>query len=59
MTMRTTQVHWADICRVLRIYGKMENFSKAECLRVHALLKQAIADGLAEQVSRGRYRFKQ
>jgi hypothetical protein len=47
------KLHWADMCRTLRIFGYMDNYSKAECLRINRLLKKAIKEGRAEQVSRG------
>jgi len=49
-------VRWADICRTLRMFGYMEDYSKAECLRVNAELRKLIKKGRVEQVGRGRYR---
>jgi hypothetical protein len=48
-------VHWVDICRVMRLMGLMEDFSKGECLRVSALLKERIEAGTARKLSRGVY----
>jgi hypothetical protein len=48
-------VHWVDICRVMRMMGLMEDFSKGECLRVSALLKKRIEAGAATKLSRGVY----
>ena len=53
---RGIEIHWADMCRTLRIFGHMEDYSKGECYRIHGLLKQAIADGRVERVKRGVYR---
>jgi len=48
-------VHWVDICRVMRMMGLMEDFSKGECLRVSGLLKERIEAGTAKKLSRGVY----
>ena len=48
-------VHWVDICRVMRMMGLMEDFSKGECLRVSGLLKKRIEAGTAKKLSRGVY----
>lgn len=48
-------VHWVDICRVMRMMGLMEDFSKGECLRISALLKKRIEAGTAKKLSRGVY----
>jgi hypothetical protein len=48
-------VHWVDICRVMRMMGLMEDFSKGECLRISALLKKQIEAGTAKKLSRGVY----
>ena len=52
---REVPVHWVDICRVMRMMGLMEDFSKSECLRVSALLKKRIEAGAAKKLSRGVY----
>jgi hypothetical protein len=48
-------IHWADICRVMRMMGLMEDFSKGECLRISTLLKKRIEAGTAKKLSRGVY----
>ena len=48
-------VHWVDICRIMRIMGFMNDFSKGECLRIAALLKKQIKAGAAKKLSRGVY----
>jgi hypothetical protein len=48
-------VHWVDICRVMRMMGLMEDFSKGECLRVAGLLNKQIEAGSAKKLSRGVY----
>ena len=48
-------IHWADICRVMRMMGHMEDFSKGECLRISTLLKKRIEAGTAKKISRGIY----
>jgi hypothetical protein len=48
-------VHWVDICRVLRMMGLMEDFSKGECLRISTLLKKQLEAGSARKLSRGIY----
>lgn len=48
-------IHWADICRVMRMMGLMEDFSKGECLRISTLLKKRIEIGTAKKLSRGVY----
>ena len=52
---REVPVHWVDICRVMRMMGLMEDFSKGECLRISALLKKRIEAGAARKLSRGVY----
>ena len=52
---REVPVHWVDICRVMRMMGLMEDFSKGECLRISALLKKRIEAGAAKKLSRGVY----
>ena len=48
-------VHWVDICRVMRMMGLMEDFSKGECLRISALLTMRLEAGTAKKLSRGVY----
>ncbi len=52
---REVPVHWVDICRVMRMMGLMEDFSKGECLRISALLEERIEAGTAKKLSRGVY----
>ena len=52
---REVPVHWVDICRVMRIMGLMDDFSKGECLRIAALLEKQIKAGTAQKLSRGVY----
>ena len=52
---REVPVHWVDICRVMRMMGLMQDFSKGECLRISALLKTRIEAGTAKKLSRGVY----
>jgi hypothetical protein len=49
-------VRWVDICRTLRMFGHMHDYSKSECFRVNAELKKLIKKGQVEQVGRRRYR---
>jgi hypothetical protein len=53
--LKEVPVHWVDICRVMRIMGLMEDFSKGECLRISGLLKKSIEAGTAKKLSRGVY----
>jgi len=48
-------IHWADICRVMRMMDLMEDFSKGECLRISTLLKKRIEAGTAKKLRRGVY----
>ena len=48
-------VHWVDICRVMRMMGLMEDFSKGECLRISALLEQRLEAGTAKKIGPGVY----
>ena len=48
-------IHWADICRVMRMMGLMEDFSKGECLRISTVLKKRIEAGTAKKLRRGVY----
>jgi hypothetical protein len=48
-------IHWADICRVMRMMDLMEDFSKGGCLRISTLLKKRIEAGTAKKLSRGVY----
>lgn len=48
-------VHWVDICRVMRLMGLMNDFSKGECLRIAALLEKQIEAGTAKKLCRGVY----
>jgi len=49
---REVPVHWLDICRVMRMMGLMEDFSKGECRRISALLKKRIKAGTTKKLSR-------
>lgn len=55
VAQKEVPVHWVDICRVMRMMGLMEDFSKGECLRVSGLLKKQIEAGTAKKLSRGVY----
>jgi hypothetical protein len=48
---------WVEVCRVLRLMGLMEDFSKAECLRIADLLQARIDAGKVERLSRGLYQI--
>jgi hypothetical protein len=52
---REVPVHWVDICRVMRIMGLMDDFSKGECLRIATLLEKQVKAGTAKKLSRGVY----
>jgi hypothetical protein len=51
-------VRWADICRVMRMFGLMEDYSKAEAFRLNKRLEKQIKLGKAEKVKRGWYRAR-
>jgi len=48
-------VRWTDICRTMRIMGLMADYSKGECLRVHALLDKRVKDKHVRKLERGLY----
>jgi hypothetical protein len=52
---RSDPVRWVDICRVMRMMGYMEDYSKGECLRVHKQLKAQVKAGKARKIRRGLY----
>ena len=55
VSRKEVPVHWVDICRVMRMMGLMEDFSKGECHRVSALLKKRIEAGAVKKLSHGVY----
>ncbi len=55
VVLKEVPVHWVDICRVMRLMGLMDDFSKGECLRVSTLLKKQLEAGTAKKLSRGIY----
>ena len=38
--LKEVPVHWADICRVMRIMGLMEDLSEGECQRIASMLEK-------------------
>ncbi|CAN7197894.1 hypothetical protein LJR010_000511 [Ensifer adhaerens] len=48
---------WAQMCRVLRAFGVMKDFSRGECFRISKELQKLIAEGKVQKVGRGRYHF--
>jgi hypothetical protein len=54
-SLKEVPVHWVDICRVMRVMGLMNDFSKGECARVAAVLERQIKAGTARKLSRGVY----
>jgi hypothetical protein len=53
---RGIEFHWGDMCRTLRVFGIMEDYSVKEIWRIRKLLVEAISAGKVEQVRRGVYR---
>ena len=62
---RNKPVRWGDICRVMRMFGYIDDFSKADGMRVRHQLVKLIEAGRVEQVTRngqairGLYRMRE
>ena len=54
----TEVLKWSQLCSVAHAIGAKENDGKrASAMKLRRQLLKAIAEGKAEQIARGRYRF--
>jgi hypothetical protein len=54
----TRPIRWGEICRAARVLGVMQNYSKAECLRIAKVVAEQVKAGKVLKDSRGVYRAK-
>ena len=50
-------IRWVDICRVMKMMGHMEGYSKGECFALADKLQARIDAGKVERLSRGLYQI--